>query len=397
MLQDIMKNLYKLVFKRPMITGFMLSFIILLVEIQQGIFVGRIFSYQEQDVILSDDIDIIRRPKRNDQFYTKIKDDETSSTRSKNFNIRTGIDEDLKVEGIKKTSNIDSIREVATTKTVDNIKSSVSESFPRSSNIFNFYTHPNNFVKTLSSCFLNKDCHVVYHHIGKTGGTNVESRFFNVFPFHARKTKMSSCCSGKVMEKFLKFSRFYCAAKFTAYQVRASQFETVISECMKYYSTLYEEKNVSSKKSIVILVSIREPASRTLSNIHQLCNKNLNRRSETLKQACASCDYEAHPEEFDKIVQTTNKDYLGIMRTIQQASKYGGRVKSLSFDTDDIDRMFGMLQESLNESSNHTFPLNEKTNPEKHSKCNFGMKSRMLKDLAVSREIYRNITSGQVY
>ena len=80
-----------------------------------------------------------------------------------------------------------------------------------------------------------------------------------------------------------------------------------------------------------------------------------------------------------------------------KASKYDGSIKSLSFDTDDIDHISGMLQKSLNESSNHTFPLNEKTNPEKHSRCNFGMKYRIFKDLAISCEICRNITSNQVY
>merc|ERR1712151_156774 len=107
-------------------------------------------------------------------------------------------------------------------------------------------------------------------------------------------------------------------------------------------------------------------------------------------------DYEKHTEPFDKIVQTTNKDYLGIVRTIQLSSKYSaGSVKSLTFDTDDIDSMFTMLQSSLSKrTSNYTFPLNEKKNPEKHSRCNFGMKSTMFKNLAVSREIYRNITAG---
>ena len=333
--------------KRP-IAALVISFVsILLIEIQQGIFVNRIFSYyyQEQDVILSNDITI-------DINNTKEKDKKHQQQDSNNNNSNNN-------------------------------------------KIINFHTSSNNFIKTLSSCFINKDCHVIYHHIGKTGGTNVESRFFNVFPFHPKRTKMSSCCSGKAVDKFNKFISYFCSSKFTAFQVRASQFDGIVSQCMDYYKTAYEKKKIKKKQSLVILASIREPASRTLSNIHQLCNKNLNRRDEELKKACSACDYEKHPEAFDKIVQTTNKDYLGIVRTVQLSSKFSsGSVKSLTLDTDDIDSMFTMLQLSLSKSSNYTFPLNEKKNPEKHSRCNFGMKSTMFKNLAISREIYRNITAG---
>jgi len=249
-------------------------------------------------------------------------------------------------------------------------------------NFLNFHRNHNKFMDTLSSCIMDDQCHIFYHHVQKTGGTTLENRIFGAFPFHKKRTKHRTCCGRKVMKDYDRYQKYYCQAKFTSYQVSASQFETVVSTCMH----LNLKNNTSSRA--VALVSIRDPETRTLSNIHQICNKNSHKRSKDIVEACSSCAYEKHSKVFDKFVQQTNKDYEEAFKSTRLMIP---NVSVMLFDTEDMEILLGMLLKKL---PNHfSFSLNKKINQEEVTRCDFGMKSNMFKELAPARKIYRNLTS----
>ncbi|OEU23471.1 hypothetical protein FRACYDRAFT_233641 [Fragilariopsis cylindrus CCMP1102] len=177
------------------------------------------------------------------------------------------------------------------------------------------------FINTFADCVLDPNCHLLYHHVGKTGGTTIEKIFYQLFP---KIIKHSGSGGGGI---------------------RGKQFETIVLQCLDLISNVNNnnvntiadddnnsssssninlnlnntDDNISTKntkhknKSSSVLVptkkqrqrqrqhqhrfltfsTYREPIARTISDIHQLCNKNLNRRTKQLQEVCQRCTYDS--------------------------------------------------------------------------------------------------------
>lgn len=62
-----------------------------------------------------------------------------------------------------------------------------------------FFRNPAAFVETFVECSLDQQCDFYYFHVAKTGGTTIEGKTFELFPF---ELNMPSCCNVKMMRKF---------------------------------------------------------------------------------------------------------------------------------------------------------------------------------------------------
>ena len=154
-----------------------------------------------------------------------------------------------------------------------------------------FHLYPNKFVQELTDCFYDDDCRIYYYHFEKSGGTSIEQRMARLFP-----PRLNSCCGPTLMERFRVEPIKYCEAKFSSYQVGRSEFlDEIVPTCI-----------AKTGARAVVLVSFREPIQRTLSYIHQKCNKHLWGRSDAMKRACRTCSYEQDKVFWDDIVQLAN-------------------------------------------------------------------------------------------
>jgi hypothetical protein len=248
--------------------------------------------------------------------------------------------------------------------------------------LFNFRNDPYHFSEQIISCFRDNDCRIYYLHCGKTGGQDVEGRMFSLFPPRLQSFFFRD---GKNLKSFfLSKVRKYCAAKFTSYEMDANTFlETVVPTCMEINTKR------TSKSRGVILSTYREPIQRTLSYIHQVCNKNFDRRNKETRAVCKRCSYDLDSDYWDGYAKATNEDYKGL------GSVGLSRISNttvLTIDTNDLKLFYDMT----NLVGNHTFfnGLSEHTNQEKVGRCNFGMKSEMIRALRFSSEVYRNLTMG---
>jgi hypothetical protein len=246
--------------------------------------------------------------------------------------------------------------------------------------LFNFRDDPYHFSEEIISCFRDNDCRIYYLHSKKTGGKDVEGRMFSLFPPHLQ----SYARGDNLKPLFLSNVQKYCAAKFTSYETDANTFlETVVPTCMGINT------NRTSKSRGVILSTFREPIQRTLSYIHQTCNKNFDWRNRETRAACNGCSYDLHRDYWEGWENITNEDYKGL-RSVGMSRISNTMV--LTMDTNDLKVFYDMT----NLVGNHTFfkRLSQRQNQEKLGRCNFGMKSEMIRGLRFSSEVYRNLTLG---
>ena len=237
----------------------------------------------------------------------------------------------------------------------------------------NFHLHPNKFVNELTECFNDADCRIYYYHFPKSGGTGIEERMARIFP-----PRLGSCCSKTLMNHFHRKPNRFCSAKFSSYQVDSSDFlDEIVPTCI-----------ANTGVRAVILVSIREPIQRTLSQIHQICNKNFKMRTNVTKSACTRCSYEQDKVFWDNFVQDTNRQYVELMDV---ASAKISNTTVLSVDLMDLSALY----RDLFAATRHvTFNKSTSANPEMTNRCNFGFKSEMFRGLRLSTEVYRNLTLG---
>ena len=262
----------------------------------------------------------------------------------------------------------------------------------------NFYRDPDAFVSAFASCASNQGCRIYYHHVGKTGGTTVETRMFDLFP-PGFKHGTSSCCGDKAMDRFRERTDDYCDAKFTSYQVEGGHFRDIVSECMSDRSEGEDsgagggriDGRPPERRSAIALTSFREPIQRTLSSIHQTCNKNKSRRREETRAACERCSYDIEEDRavWDGLIKRTNLLYEGIALVSRMVI---GGVQVLTIDTVDVDNFFTRLRSAL--SPRWEVSTSGVRNTESLSLCNFGMTSDIFRALTPSETIYRNLTLG---
>lgn len=251
-----------------------------------------------------------------------------------------------------------------------------------------FQLNPNRYVNSFYDCALDKKCKIFYHHVAKTGGTHIEQKFQDLF----KSPKLCSGCYATIMDRFRKRTELYCKLPFSSYQVNVTQFEQIVQTCLTY----------DFVERALLLTSYREPLTKTVSKIHQICNKNLDRRDNYTRYMCTTqCDkYDANRGFWDKFVNVTTRDlresqYVtqnmvhhlndNIIRNSKEKKK---SVEAFAIDTIDIDTFFAkLLDEEDDEVEIHY-------NTEKKSRCDFRVSSSMMKLHTEATLIYRNLTIG---
>jgi len=196
---------------------------------------------------------------------------------------------------------------------------------------------------------------------------------------------------------------YYCNRKFSTWEIRESEFEEALNFCLYHYdknntlngnaiSTAIQE-TLPSKKKVIILVSYREPISRTLSLINQNCNHRLKRKSQIVQDACLRCSYYDDIDYWDSQVQDTNRAMEGI-RTLARRKDISSGLGPPLFLIDMLS--LTSFFEELEELSNTTIPLGKPNSEKPHKHCDFGMTSAMIRGLASASNIYLSYSRGTV-
>jgi hypothetical protein len=336
----------------------------------------------------------------------------------------------------------DSIHTKSVTPTTSSSSSAYWMMQPHSMNHgINYLLETDTFLATLSSCIQDDKCHIQYLHTEKTGGTTIEKSIFrSIFP----NNKIHGCCGEKNMKQFRNNSYDACMKPFNSHQVMGKDFQEIVQTCLQIYHQHNHTKNdnykvkdhgnddrgIHKKNStnttsgwvedntlhrMVILATFRDPIQRTLSAIHQICNKVFDKRSPRTQQACSQCSYEKDTEFWDNHTTHTNQLYDSLYKDVilwqEEKNKHvnptdnGAGVgvgivdlKLLTLDNVDITPCFTKLVDWL--SPPYSIRLREiqdkhqVKNPELLQRCDFGFHSVMMKHLAPSIAIYRNLTLG---
>ena len=246
-----------------------------------------------------------------------------------------------------------------------------------------FHLQPESFITQLEECILNapsKKCHIMYQHVSKTGGKGVEFLFFGL-----TKHRNTACCGNRAKARFYKNPSKHCPHPFQSFEV-IEGFDQMVHTC----NNDFYKKSPHNPK-VIVLIPLREPISRTLSRIHQRCNKGWDVKDDETKAFCTACSFEKHSDYWMKYPSYVNQDY----KTIQNQSTQSLQMfDHLYIDTVDLNKMATMLSERLSPVNDHYAKVfqeyfNQKHNPEKLTHCSFGINSPMMKALKPAIEIYR--------
>jgi len=236
-----------------------------------------------------------------------------------------------------------------------------------------YISDPNKFVKKFGDCARDWTCHFYFWHITKTGGTTLQRSFRKLF----HQPAVKACCNDEVMGRFFENPDFYCRLKFSSYEVFGDQFRSVVETCMK----------LLPDSRAIIFFTYREPIARLISNINHLCNKQLWKRKEALLRFCRRCVYAPDTEVF--LNHFIEREHNGKYMYIHNLTEMDVRnVEVIFMDTMDINRCFEKLKLDLQPDFNLTLLYN---NIEKNTKCDFSVTSAIVRELAPSTMIYRNI------
>jgi hypothetical protein len=275
-----------------------------------------------------------------------------------------------------------------------------------SSSTLVFSASPSAFLNLFADCLADPTCHLLYHHVQKTGGSNLASR---LYPLLNNETYQSKdwCCNQKLVDRFHNATDDFCLTKkMSIYEVSALQFQHVLSTC-----------TASNKKHrYIALISLREPIQRTLSMIHHQCNKNFEFKNAAEQAICKSCQYNKDSDAWfwDQFTNQTNEIYVDLLQVLQdhQPPPNNDALSFLLLDNAMIDAFFELMGEhellvasagddadrtisaSASTSQEHQQAPAPRSNSEKTHICNFGMTSSMMKDLRISQLIYRGLTAG---
>ena len=262
----------------------------------------------------------------------------------------------------------------------------------------NFHLQPELFTAAISDCLLDEQCRIIYHHVGKSGGTTIEDTFFRMYP-----PELKSCCGGKILGKLAnddKAREKYCTAKFSSYQILGKYVEGLTKSCTRIITNATEDDqhDPGQRPRSIILTTYREPISRTLSSIHQLCNKQSEKRKNETLEACTECRYDFGTDVWDHVINMTNDHYEGVAEV---AALQIPDVQVISLDMIDISPALDRLRERLKADADRMdrdgvpeVPMTRWRNPELKSVCSFAMTSDMIKSLGTAQAVYRSLTSG---
>ncbi|KAI2490541.1 hypothetical protein MHU86_24019 [Fragilaria crotonensis] len=248
-----------------------------------------------------------------------------------------------------------------------------------------FTSSPPAFVDEVVSCLRSETCHILYHHVQKTGGSSVASR---LFPLVEQREYNSNewCCNEKLLDRFRLHPREYCSRKLSVYEVKAPQYHEIMETCKHLHPSHY----------YLSLISVREPIQRTLSMIHHQCNKNFDHKNAIEQSICSNCTYTPESAWFwDQFTTQTNTIYVELLEMVQNETRQRllhhrpTKLTWLFLDNSMIDPFLELFK--LTMQVNLTYG---KSNKENTHVCNFGMTSSMMKDLRRSQMIYASLVGG---
>jgi hypothetical protein len=140
--------------------------------------------------------------------------------------------------------------------------------------IINYGLDSSKFVREILYCLEDFQCKMQYIHFQKTGGTDIEQKFYQITNMRDKKVKAfvphvqynASSCQESAAMYFLDNVGRYCQSKFFSLETTAGLFlNTVVPTCMEYY-----EKQQKPQR-LLILMSFRQPLERLLSHIQYSC------------------------------------------------------------------------------------------------------------------------------
>eukprot|EP00529_Nitzschia_sp_RCC80_P030438 CAMPEP_0113464998 /NCGR_PEP_ID=MMETSP0014_2-20120614/13501_1 /TAXON_ID=2857 /ORGANISM="Nitzschia sp." /LENGTH=301 /DNA_ID=CAMNT_0000357119 /DNA_START=522 /DNA_END=1424 /DNA_ORIENTATION=+ /assembly_acc=CAM_ASM_000159 len=167
------------------------------------------------------------------------------------------------------------------------LSSSLSFEPSRSDHHVAFHLRPDDFIDQLADCLeFSSNCHIIYRHVGKTGGTGLQEFFWKLLVIRHR----DSCCEQRMTRRFFQNTSDFCAQRFQSYEV-TDGFDTMVKECDEHYYKKSSSSSSEARHRLIVLTTLREPAERYLSKVHQWCNKHLEQRSPDFQAACGRCNF----------------------------------------------------------------------------------------------------------
>jgi hypothetical protein len=318
----------------------------------------------------------------------------------------------------------------------------------------NYGLEPDKFVNELLECFRDRNCRILYFHFRKTGGKDVEYRMSLYMPPHSAKACCDDVVMKRFLSDPNSYCGGL--HKFASFEVLSKPFlDTVVPTCLslplaprpknlgnrtKTAKTTSGKKARSRRKApapapappkrptkdrsmevendrrtlggtdtelrvisgnmkytaksrAIILASFREPHQRTLSYIHQTCNKLFKKRPKEVQRACQRCDYHNDSAFWNQFAsEYTNDQYQDFSNLL---SSQIPNTQVLYVDLADFS---GLISDMYNVTKQHRAfdPKMAPRNPETLDVCNFSFESGLFKVLRPSTELYRQWTLGNV-
>ena len=207
-----------------------------------------------------------------------------------------------------------------------------------------------------------------------------------MFPLFQQEHR-NTCCHSRLLEKFNQEVDYYCTQKFTSWQVNHEEFWYVLQKCQ-------EQPRLATQgpRRTVILTTYREPIATFLSLVHQICNKNFEKRTSRKKRACQACDYDVETKVWEEYVAVVERQltsaYL-VAHWLMPTSDHKLPINTttiLTIEANDLDAFWHDFQPNR--------PL-DRQNPEKLELCSFRPTTELLKALRPAENIYRRLVAGR--
>jgi len=231
---------------------------------------------------------------------------------------------------------------------------------------------PDDFVSKFLNCARDNDCHFYFWHIMKTGGTTLNLNMDKVFPLKTKKNLPGPKATMVLKENM----EAYCLSKWSSYEATGEQMLMIVEKCMKF----------NRRSTAIIMVIYREPIARFVSIVNMYCNKRWEWRSAETQSFCSRCKYDPETKPFlQKYIDEANEIYLSASSITENNFT---NVQVLSLDTIYLD---GFLKSLRTQPGFKVISLAKK-NIHKTDICDFGVTAGIIRELAPSLGVYRNLT-----
>ena len=251
-----------------------------------------------------------------------------------------------------------------------------------------FHSDKSRFVFAFADCLTDPNCTIQYLHERKTGGTYISYAMHRILSLSDEEWEhlRNDCCELYVKKWFEENPSRYCNKRFSSYQTYHDIFAHVIVEKCKQLG-----------KRVVVLTSFREPLTRAVSWIHQICNKNTRKRTSEVLEACQRCTYADDPDFYNQYKSLQGLDALMLSNRTFWSGMDGHGM--LAIDNADFNEFLHLLEGALPDSYEHSFKKlfegKQTQNVEKTQVCNFRVPSAMMKSYSDEVLLYRKIVMGR--